>query len=880
MHTTYSGPVLALHQSTDGSMYIGSGPFLKRVVDGRVTTTEQVLSGTIHGIRQFGQHTVAFGGREVWVSGFGVIETRDWVLSVTVVGDALYAAVMHNRVDKYSLSDLGAYLGTIACPVHALLYSAEIVAIGDTVQVVGGGVLSSVYFWTFGVDSNAVNEHSVVGHHKGSVFRIRMSHDFTQLLTTSDDRTVALWTRDTEQGPFIVSQSYTGHQARVWDAVWVGGGRIATACEDSLIRVFTPNSQHPKEVSGPAKDVRTLLAVGPDIVSGGDDGRVKRWHIGREKESISQWKLPISHTGRVDKDDWIRNVHLVNAGGDAVVVTAFGRVYTVNGADGAQVDVLLPDITVTASGLSGNTLYLGVVDGTVVALAEYVAVELQSVVPMRVVSIFPLAADLAVVANHCGDIALVSPTEVIFHTRIGSGKSSPRKLLSFIDVGDIWVFGDDKGYVHVVRNPLSEGRSTTSLLVSATDKIVSLQSTNSDIEVIANTSNGVSIRLDVSTDPIVVLDAHKSSHVSYLCQSDKNGLSVGFTARDFVVYDSSVQWRCECGGQRRPFDYIISTGAFLFIHATNDSLFTARGTPLCEPLMDGCNGDLVHAIVPVCSTQLVTANEDNRIRVIHADRCAVTQTVDTHEGSVRSASLVGCILITGGARSQVSLLHNREGVLEFLAQRRIGSAEDDVRVMAVAGIVDANDHHTFAIADSTGNVHLWGWPQDELIPAHTIPDISRAVCLSVTAAVDGKSFFVGASNGMVVRIDTDGVCVGSQRMHQSGVNGLACVGDYLVSVSDDQSLAVCRVDSTSFTRHGLVENASVCSIRAIAVQPSGRIVTTGTDRRVSEWALDLSSGDISFVSKTPTAVTDPLSICFLPNSDVVVGGRGIQRISL
>jgi WD40 repeat protein len=194
---------------------------------------------------------------------------------------------------------------------------------------------------------------------------------------------------------------------------------------------------------------------------------------------------------------------------------------------------------------------------------------------------------------------------------------------------------------------------------------------------------------------------------------------------------------------------------------------------------------------------------------------------------------------------------------------------DDVRIMGVAAT-----ESTVCLVDSIARIHLCDIDTRQVFSTRTFEEISNSVCLSV--ATDGHTFFVGAGNGFVVVVANNGVQKCSKRIHQNGVNAIACIQPGLmVSVSDDQSIAVWRFgDQVELLSH--LVNASSCSIRAVAVL-NNVIVTTGTDRRVTVYDFDGVS--LGVRKKIPTAVTDPLAILIAENN-CVVAGRGIESIRL
>lgn len=888
----FSGPVLAVCHSRifPGRVYCGSGPYLRTIEpEGDTRVSEKILSDSVslHSIVEVQNTLLGFGGREIWFrdrNGKGTrIMSKDWILAATIRGKLLCAAVMHNRVEVYEIStDNPSLVATVACPEHALLYSAEIrVRESTLLEVFGGGVMSSVFFWTISLPDFRVESFSVQREHKGSVFKLRLSDAGDCLLSTSDDRTAKLWSRKTDHS-FAVTKSFPGHLARVWDATWIDFETIATACEDGVIRIFSITDDNVSSVyrakTGHEKDVRCLSSRNGVLVSGGEDGCVREWFP--DDMEVRSWKLPMNlSTNRWDKSDWIRSIHLLQEGETqkVVVVTNFGRIFRID-HDTLELSEIVFELSqhepcvkeISASAVWGSgTLFLGTVDGSVICFRRNKSLSiLPRIVPFRVVSLFPLSAFTVVAANHAGDLVSLS-----FRDSVGSVenrvKFPPGKLLCHLRIGDEDYFGDEKGCVHDLRGRCARLSS---------GKVTSLHVEESSSELIANISNGKSYRI---------------STVSLTVAETINLNFVGFAGPDFLVADSQgVQFRYNCGGHRRPFDFSISgkNRKCKFIHATNDEVFYVTGTLSCKIRWQGCHGaDLIHQLVIILSGgRILSVNEDNKIRMIDLNflENKEGEVVGAHEGSIRAAVSVGEWLLCGGARSQLSLWKITTESVIICDKWNLSPESDDLRIMGVAGMARNDSHVVFVAADSAARVHRISVISSEpcfSVETTTYPSISeieKSVCLS--CASDDGYFFVGAGNGTIVHLnDLEKVSV--IRPHQSGVNAIAVTNGFIVSVSDDQSIAVSRVSSDGKSLNLLFWNpeASLCSIRAVACWDR-RIFTTGTDRKVSEWIICVETGKLQLVSKiTQTAVTDPLALCILPGrSLLVVAGRGIQAIPL
>jgi hypothetical protein len=513
------------------------------------------------------------------------------------------------------------------------------------------------------------------------------------------------------------------------------------------------------------------------------------------------------------------------------------------------------------------------VDGSVVFVSNgKVAATVFRIVPHRVVSIFALSERVAFAANHTGDIFKVS-FDSLREPRVERfrfNRACTGKLLCHAVFHNTHFFGDEKGYVNTFG---------TSFRVSGSDKIASLE-TNQDgfPRLIANTSRGRSFSVSLEGE-VRALSNLFSPPANYLLRSaiSEKSLSVGFGSTAFIVADEQgVQWAYDCGGHRRPYDFRVEKKQFVFVHATNDTVFRAVSKPSCRVLHAGYNGDLIHEIIPI-DNRCLTMNEDNKIRLIDPFVGEAARVVGSHEGSIRAGCAVGGLMLCGGARSQLSLWSLSDSKL--IEKFSLSNSDDDLRVMALAGM-KLGSHIVFLAGDSTARVHIMSVRDTSLVESRMcdpLGEIEKSVILS--AACSGQLFFVGAGNGTIVCLDKEGHKLSSLRAHQSGVNAICCTEGFIVSASDDQSLSVSIVpqNGKAIKRVSHLPNASSCSIRAMTCV--GRTIhTTGTDRRISEWIIG-RSGELELKSRRSIAVTDPLALCVLGTS-LIVGGRGLQTLSL
>lgn len=323
--SVHGAPVSCVSLSFDGSVVYALGCLAHRVALKDVNKRQQIhLRGRIHGVRRINDRmALFFGGRTLQiVKGMNEdtllmervpVETSDkkisdhwvtedwiWDCSCRTENKDAYRIVVgmaHNQIQIWNLQvepfgDKGNVFPVAVCrgSTRCILYCLNI----GIENVAAGTVQNEILIWKIETNQSEISESHRLSGHKGVIHDVRFNETENLLASTSDDRSVRLWSR-IDEDTWICQWTVFGHTARGWNVAFGPGGLVSTG-EDGTTRLWDlKDGREIAVLRGHAcwsiwgVDVRDEM-----IVTGGDNGTV----------ALYQWSRHVVGNERTENGTW------------------------------------------------------------------------------------------------------------------------------------------------------------------------------------------------------------------------------------------------------------------------------------------------------------------------------------------------------------------------------------------------------------------------------------------------------------------------------------------------------------------------------------------------------------------------------------------------
>ncbi|RWS01829.1 WD repeat-containing protein 6-like protein, partial [Dinothrombium tinctorium] len=157
---------------------------------------------------------------------------KDWILRTEIEAEKIFCVLAHNSFVIYDWKQR-AVISKFVCPAKCLLYSSLIIEVKNLsapkALIAAGTVFKEVLIWEAAEKETKVIQR-LTGH-DGVIFSIHYCHKNNLLVSSSDDRSIRLYTYNCvdneveslnirgKQGLFSFLAVLYGHESRIWQAV-------------------------------------------------------------------------------------------------------------------------------------------------------------------------------------------------------------------------------------------------------------------------------------------------------------------------------------------------------------------------------------------------------------------------------------------------------------------------------------------------------------------------------------------------------------------------------------------------------------------------------------------------------------------------------------
>lgn len=821
----YRGPVLCCVQR-DNAVYFGMGPVLYRTTRAgseATCTVEPLPERThLHGLALSDDGILAYGNDLVALLNDALqiqlrIRASGWILCGSVVQSSIVLVYVEGLVEWRTMA--GDITKSMRLPT-----SINYVAACSTQGIAAAGPLGLIHVWR--------EDIATMADHQGAVIALAWSQGDWEpgcLLSGGDDRCVRLWSTLTCEPV----RCY-GHLGKVTGVCFLGPPRVCSVGEDQKVILWANGLQEKViELTAPLR----CVSYDKMLVVGGDDGARLIDPEGARFVS-NQWTLPTTE----GPSDWVRSLFWFSC--CAVVGTNFGRIHIVDTATSDNVPTIIRtislDVVITAMAHADGIVYAGTSCGHLyrIELQTGTYSTIGAALPMRIHCVFALGNYVVTLTNQrisvfCHDN---------FHLDNG-----PKKLFSAAQSEHFLLFGDDVGYLWALD---LRDRTFRSFQAHPNARILHIEvRSNPQEEVVTTGADGCVRRFIVGT--FALLEAIKAPRsINQVVRHAREWIA-GFAGADFVLCrEKQDVLRVRCGGSRRPWAFEASS--FLYAH---------KREILWHRCVGGIEDRRLGPDVPHCKDVyaalmtphgLVTCSEDTKVCLTTADAIAAAC---VHPSTVKGLAFDPSrqVLYSCGAKGRLHsfAVHSHALVPE-------GDAivwDEEGRLMAVAVL------HGEPVCISSR-----GFIRRGTVFRNTQKD-SCPLCLAIDATTN--RMYVGTSVGCVEIFEGDDLRpIDTRKVHEGATTAILSLS-HLITCSDDGTVAC--TNKITGERTAMV-SAHVASARALLEIPGGCVASVGWDQKVCIFAVP----SMTLLHTAPVAVTQPE--CLAWDNDIVVGGRGLERI--
>lgn len=295
----------------------------------------------------------------------------------------------------------------------AIFYSASIVRCSSTskIEIAFGTIFSGILIAQINDSCTHIDSKYNIDGHKGTIFGLKHHpQDTNILLSCSDDRSVRIWKRDSNNDIFKQFSMYSDHEARVW-AIDICQDKIASCSEDNTCIIW--DIKHGRlvkriENDSNSKGIWTVSFndTGDKVAIGSNDGSViiHDTHCDNIKQYHSDYDILLKNFVVTPQGD----VYLIKEEEELICLTKFKKVSFTFKIDGLK---KFPAMTIASNilFLADDFGYVYVKDVKVVG-SEVIKLDFK--LPNKITRIFTQQSDCFVMETVNNEVYIYNKREI------------------------------------------------------------------------------------------------------------------------------------------------------------------------------------------------------------------------------------------------------------------------------------------------------------------------------------------------------------------------------------------------------------------------------------------------------------------------------------
>ena len=856
MASFHSGPITGLG-SFKGKIFAASGNTIKVIGQDSKSIIKQVIldGGLIRKMNKdfiiAGDHIYNFDLNSLYILQDWKILPKEHILDAQLIDGKIFILTVHGYV--VILNDFYEKIALVEPIEPCVLYSGLVVSYESEILIVYGTIFSGiqVYKLTFGDSGDFCLEKyfSLLGH-KGSIFALKFRSPH-YLGSASDDRTVCVWDLSMRKRIFCGS----GHRARIWSIIFISSyskNCIVSASEDGDLRVWDFIEEECLSIleGHMGKHVWSVACVGDSLISGGNDGSVRKWNLNANEFIEYSWK---------PEDEKIVKSFFVNSYKNVILTLDNGEIVESNLENGYILKPLSRPLSYLANYSTMSCQLIGGLSGMIYDFQNESCYQPEE---DKVVKVFESKGQVLI--NYATGKIFLGKEQISLSGAVTSFLFSKGLFYVGFRYGNIAIFDSNYNANAIIASFSLRSEAITSFIEFKNQ--IAICDRSGHLMFMEN--------FEILSD----LKIHQG-FLEQLLVLNGNLLAAGFYQKNFFIYDIKrcvTMIKIPCGGGHRQwqlyYDPEVSNEmvfAYLRMKHMHVVKFVLKESNNHECLIPAFHGREIRAL-HVFYEYIITGDEEGTMilsEYVDFTLTPISYIKNAHKNGIKSIKhFADDFLISVGSGEELKIwrLCNRNLYLI----KSYTSLTDDVRFMDVV--------HRFPIfvAGSDGNIRVF---DEEL---KLIRFFSVGSCV-IKLEHTGVSLIAADSKGNLHITTKGSEPITTKSFHKNAILSLLIISifkasketQFIITGGDDGEIAI--------NQELLVPKMHYSSVTALCklyIDDTPHFVSVGLDRRVVVWSL-LNRSPVNLLYTR----IDDVSNCFVYDHQcgiLIIVGNGIEILRI